>query len=168
MIGSRAETKMSMRRVWKAVRWAAIIAVSLFVVVQFFGPAKTNPAVDQVQTLQARTRISPQVAAILDRSCGDCHSNNTRWPWYSNVAPVSWFVISNVDDGRKDMNFSEWGRYDARQQAGQLNQICREVKSGSMPLSSYTPLHPGTKLTPEDVKVLCDWADEERTRIAAL
>lgn len=156
-----------MRRVWKALQWLAIIVVSLLVVAQFFRPPKTNPAVDQAQTLQAGTHISPQVATILDRSCGDCHSNNTRWPWYSNVAPVSWFVINHVDDGRRDMNFSEWGRYDARQQAGKLNQICREVKSGSMPLSSYTPLHPGTKLTPEDVKVLCDWADEERTRIAA-
>jgi len=156
-----------MRRVWKTLRWLAIIGVCLFVVAQFLGPAKTNPAVDQAQTLQSRTQVSPQVAAILDRSCGDCHSNNTHWPWYSNVAPVSWFVISHVDDGRRDMNFSEWGQYDARRQSGQLQQICREAKRGSMPLSSYTPLHPGTKLTPEDVKVLCDWTNAERTRGAA-
>jgi len=156
-----------MRTIRKTLRGLAIIAVSLFVVAQFFGPAKTNPAVDQAQTLQARTQVSPEVASILDRSCGDCHSNNTRWPWYSNVAPVSWFVINHVDEGRADMNFSEWGQYDARHQAGQLQQICREVKKGAMPLSSYTPLHPGTKLTPEDVKALCDWTNEARTRIAA-
>ena len=149
------------------MKWVVLIGFCLFVVVQFFGPAKTNPSVDQAQTLQSRTHLEPQVASILDRSCADCHSNNTRWPWYTNVAPVSWFVIGHVDDGRRDMNFSEWGRYDARGQAGKLDQICKEVKVGAMPLSTYTPLHPGTKLSSEQVKILCDWTNSERTRIAA-
>lgn len=154
-------------RIWRILRLGAIIAVCLLVVAQFFGPAKSNPAVDPVLTLQTQAQVSPQVASILDRSCGDCHSSNTRWPWYSNVAPVSWFVINHVNEGRRIINLSEWGKYDARTQSGKLNQICREVKSGGMPLSSYTPLHPGTKLSSEEVKILCDWTNAERASIAA-
>jgi len=60
--------------------------------------------------------VDPQVAGILDRACADCHSNKTRWPWYSHVAPVSWFVIDHVNHGRSHLNFSEWGRYDAFEQ----------------------------------------------------
>jgi len=156
-----------MKRVWKILRWLVIVLACLFLVAQFIRPAKTNPPIDQMLALESRTGVTPQVTAILNRSCTDCHSNKTRWPWYANVAPVSWLVIDDVNEARQDMNFSEWGQYDARHQAGQLQQICREVKKGAMPLSSYTPLHPSTKLTPEDVKALCDWTNEARTRIAA-
>lgn len=148
-------------------RWILLAAICLVVIAQFFGPAKTNPSIDQAKQLQSHTPTNPQVAVILDRSCNDCHSNNTRWPWYANVAPVSWFVINHVNDGRQALNFSEWARYDSREQNGKLNQICREVKAGAMPLSSYTPLHRGSQLSNDDVKALCDWANDERTRLVA-
>jgi hypothetical protein len=156
-----------MKRLLKALRWAAIVVVVSLVVVQFFGPAKSNPASDATQSIESRMQLTPQVAAIIDRSCNDCHSNKTRWPWYSNVAPVSWFVIDHVNEGRENLNFSEWGRYKQRDVDGVLRQICREVRAGAMPLSSYTPLHPGSSLSPDDVKTLCDWTTAERARIAA-
>jgi hypothetical protein len=154
-----------MRRLWKIARWILVVMACLFAVAQFSRPARTNPVVDQSQDLQAHTQVSPQVAGILDRSCGDCHSNRTRWPWYSNVAPVSWFVIDHVDHGRSHLNFSEWGRFNQREAQEMLTQICREVKSGNMPLSSYTPLHPGSKLSANDVKMLCDWTQAEHARL---
>ena len=156
-----------MKRLVRILRWVVIAGVGCLVVMQFFGPAKTNPVTDASQTMETRLQVTPPVAAILDRSCNDCHSNKTRWPWYSNVAPVSWFVIDHVDEGRQNLNFSEWGRYTQRDVDGMLKQICREVKAGAMPLSSYTPLHPGSSLSPEDVKTLCAWTDAERARIAA-
>lgn len=156
-----------MKRLLKILRWVAIATVCCFVVIQFFGPAKTNPASDASQSIETRLQVSPPVAAILNRSCNDCHSNKTRWPWYSNVAPVSWFVIDHVNEGRENMNFSEWGRYTQSDVASHLRQICREVRSGVMPLSSYTPMHPGSKLSTEDVKTLCDWTDAERARLGA-
>jgi hypothetical protein len=156
-----------MKRVLKVLRWVVIVGVVGLVIIQFFGPAKTNPAIDPSQSVESRLQVTPQVAAILDRSCNDCHSNKTRWPWYSNVAPVSWFVINHVNEGRQNMNFSEWGRYTPSDVDGLLKRICREVKSGGMPLSSYTPLHPGSTLSAEDVKTLCDWTAAERARIAA-
>lgn len=155
-----------MKRLRKVLRWVVIVGAGCFVIAQFFGPAKTNPAVDPSQSIESRLQVTPQVAAILDRSCNDCHSNKTRWPWYSNVAPVSWFVIGHVDEGRQNLNFSEWGRYNQRDVEGMLRQICREVRAGVMPLGSYTPLHRGSKLSAEDVKTLCAWTDAERTRIA--
>jgi hypothetical protein len=153
-------------KLFRIMRWVMIIGVCAFVVSQLFGPAKTNPATDASQTIESHMQLTPQVAAILDRSCNDCHSNKTRWPWYSNVAPVSWLVISDVDEGRQNLNFSEWGRYTQRNVDGLLKQICREVKAGAMPLSIYTPLHPGSKLSTEDRRILCDWTAAESARIA--
>jgi hypothetical protein len=155
-----------MKRLFRVLRWLAVVVVVCLVIAQFFGPAKSNTASDATQSIESRMQLTPQVAAIIDRSCIDCHSNKTRWPWYSNVAPVSWFVIDHVNEGRENLNFSEWGRYKQRDVDGVLKQICREVRAGAMPLSSYTPLHPGSKLSAEDVKTLCDWTDAERARIA--
>ncbi|HEV7799031.1 MAG TPA: heme-binding domain-containing protein [Pyrinomonadaceae bacterium] len=156
-----------MKKLFRVLRWVVIGGVCCFIVAQFFGPAKTNPASERTQSIDSRVQVTPQVAAIFDRSCNDCHSNKTRWPWYSNVAPISWFVINHVNEARQNLNFSEWGRYTERDADGMLKQICREVRAGAMPLSSYTPLHPGSTLSPEDVKTLCDWTAAERARIAA-
>ena len=149
----------------KLLKWTVIVCVILFAALQFTNPARTNPPVDESQTIQARTHMTPQVAAILERSCNDCHSNKTRWPWYSRVAPVSWLVIEDVNEARGIMNFSEWGRLDVDRKRKKLQQICEEVQDGAMPLGSYTPMHPGSKLSPEDVKTLCDWTNDERQRL---
>lgn len=149
------------------MRWLMVVVTCLFVAAQFSGPARTNPDMDQSLALQSHLQVSPQVASLIDRSCADCHSNKTRWPWYSKVAPVSWLVVDHVNHGRSHLNFSEWGRYNRGEAGEMLEEICREVKSGAMPLSSYTPLHPGSKLSAADVKLLCDWTNAERERIAA-
>jgi Haem-binding domain len=154
-----------MKRVWKIFRWVAIVGFGLFLIAQFIRPAKTNPVADPSLALESHVQVDPMVAAILDRSCADCHSNKTRWPWYSHLAPVSWFVIDHVNVGRQQMNFSEWGGYSRRDQDGKLRQICREVTNGAMPLSSYTPMHAGSALTHVDVNMLCDWTDAERKRL---
>jgi heme-binding protein len=142
-----------------------VVGVCLFAVAQVVRPAKTNPPVDPSMTLESRVAVDPQAAAILDRACADCHSNKTRWPWYSNVAPVSWFVIDHVNDGRGHLNYSEWGKYSAFEQQGLLRQTCLMVKKGAMPLSSYTPMHPGSKLTAEDTAVICTWVNKVRGKL---
>ena len=157
-----------MKRSFRILRWLVILLATGFVILQFFRMPRTNPAIDPSQTIESHLQVSPQVAAMLDRSCNDCHSNKTRWPWYSNVAPVSWFVIDHVDNGRNDLNFSHWGSYDKDKQSRRLRDICELVQDGAMPLSSYTPLHPGSELSPEDRKTLCDWANAERARISKL
>lgn len=153
------------RRLIKIVKLLLILLVCAFVIAQFKRPAKTNPAFDHSTSLEANAQLDPKVAAILDRSCNDCHSNKTRWPWYASVAPVSWFVIDHVDEGRDHMNFSEWGSYGSGERKALLGQFCDLVTEGWMPLSSYTPLHPGSKLTAEDKKAVCEWATAERARL---
>lgn len=155
---------MQRTRIWRVVRWLLVIGIGLFAIAQLVRPAKTNPGSDHSLALESHVQIEPQVAAILERSCNDCHSNRTRWPWYANVAPVSWFVIDHVNEGRSNLNFSEWGRYDEAEQRNLMRAICGEVKSGAMPLSSYTPMHPGSKLSSEDVKTLCDWSNRLPTK----
>lgn len=156
-----------MRRLWRVLRWVLVIVAGLFLLAQVVRPAKTNPPIKQSAALEAQLNVDPPVAAILDRSCADCHSNKTRWPWYSHVAPVSWFVIDHVNHGRSNLNFSEWGKMSWREQRGMLTQICKLASAGVMPLSSYTPLHPGSKLSPEDVKTLCAWTEAQRARMDA-
>src|SRR5688572_27483192 len=151
----------------KVLKWLAVAAVCALVGLQFVRPVRTNPPLDPSQTIHARLQVTPQVAAILDRSCQDCHSNTTRWPWYSNVAPISWLVIDDVNNGRSHLNFSEWGKLDNRQASKKLEEICEEVEDGAMPLQSYTWIHRSAKLSPEDVKTLCEWTAAEHARIAS-
>ncbi|MCM3871699.1 MAG: heme-binding domain-containing protein [Pyrinomonadaceae bacterium] len=155
-----------MTRAFKILKWIAVLVVVVLIGLQFVRPARTNPQVDPSQTIHACLQVTPQVAAILDRSCQDCHSNTSRWPWYSNVAPVSWFVIDHVNHGRSHLNLSEWGSMDDRKASKKLEEICEEVQDGEMPLESYTYVHRSAKLSPEDVKTLCEWTAAERARMA--
>jgi hypothetical protein len=160
------QRKQVVKTVTRILKWVIVAAGCLLLVIQFIRPARSNPPAPASQSVEALLNVSPQAAAILDQSCNDCHSNKTRWPWYSNVAPVSWFVIDHVYHGRGHLNFSEWHRFDTREAAEMLDEICKEVQAGAMPLSSYTPMHPGSELTSEEVKLLCDWTNAERARIA--
>ncbi len=150
----------------KTLKWAAVVLAIAFIVLQFIRPARTNPPVDESRTLQAHARVPAAVASILDRSCNDCHSHQTRWPWYSNIAPVSWFVVSHVNEGRREMNFSDWAQYSEDDRPFMLKKICGEVQSGAMPLKSYLRLHHEAELSGEDVKTLCDWASAESERLS--
>lgn len=157
-----------MSRMRKVLKWLLLGIVVLFIAVQFVRPARTNPSVDQTQTINAHLQITPPVAAILDRSCHDCHSNSTRWPWYSHVAPASWFLIDHVNSGRSHLNFSEWGKLDKREADKKLEEMCEEVSDKLMPIDSYTWIHRSAKLSDADIKVICDWTEAERKRLATL
>jgi hypothetical protein len=139
----------------------------LFIALQFSQPAKTNPVSDPASALQARAQVPTEVTKIFDRSCRDCHSNETAWPWYSRIAPVSWLVADDVRIGRQQLNFSEWGRYSERQAENKLEEICAVVRAGAMPPKKYTLAHPVAKLTANDVKAICAWTVAEQQRLAA-
>jgi hypothetical protein len=153
-----------MRKVLKAV---AALLFLMFAGVQLVRPERANPPAAAGQSLEEHARVPPEVAGVLQRSCMDCHSNRTDWPWYSNVAPASWFVVDHVNDGRRHLNFSRWGTYDRRRADNLLKEICATAQSGFMPLDSYTLVHRGARLAPSDVKTLCQWAGDEQRRLAA-
>jgi hypothetical protein len=100
---------------------------------------------------------NPDVQAILDRSCKDCHSSQTRLPWYGHVAPISWLVVSHVDRGIKKWDLAVWDT--RRPLHGEMEDMCDAATDRSMPLRSYTWIHPGAKLTNHDIDTLCSWAD---------
>ncbi len=133
---------------------AALAFVAL--AIQVVRPARTNPSSDAPAALAAQIAMPAEVAAILERSCRDCHSNGTRWPWYSNVAPVSWWVIDHVNHGRSHFNYSEWSKYDASEKRNLLKQACALTRKGEMPLPSYLRMHDAA-MTSTDIEILCGW-----------
>ena len=151
----------------KVVKWFGIVVVVVFLGLQVFSPQKTNPPVHDGQTIQATTQVPPDVQSILQRACYDCHSSNTTWPWYSYIAPVSWLLVDDVNEGRRHLQFSEWGTYPYRKMMRRLQDINEQVSEGEMPLKSYLLMHPEARLSDADKQLLCDWAERERARMAA-
>jgi hypothetical protein len=146
----------------KILKWSVTVAAVLFVAAQFVRPARTNPDIDEARMAEAHIDMPSEVQSILRRACYDCHSNETLWPWYSNVAPASWFVTDHVNHGRKHLNFSDWIQPQRHAEnldvAAQLDQIYKEVGARNMPLGSYLILHPEARLSDRDVEVICEWA----------
>lgn len=103
--------------------------------------------------------MAPEVREILTRSCYDCHSNRTTWPWYSQVAPVSWWIVHHVNEGREHLNFSEWDRLDSKERGKAGEEIADEVSEGGMPLASYVVGHPEATLSDGDRQILLSWAN---------
>jgi len=154
-------------RMKKALKIAAAVIFIGFIIAQFFRPDRTNPSIVQAETLQSSANIPADVQNVLSRSCNDCHSNNTVYPWYSNVSPFSWFLADHIENGRAEMNLSIWNTYSASKKSKKLEEICDEVKSGAMPMPSYLWLHRDAALTESDVKLLCSWALDEKAAIDA-
>lgn len=151
----------------KYLKWTAIALALVLVGIQFVRPARTNPPFNEAETVQAKLNVPPEISDILARSCKDCHSNQTNWIWYSNVAPISWLVARHVAEGRREVNFSEWGKMSAGRAARKLGEICEQVETGEMPLWNYVLMHPSARLTDADKKTLCDWAKNEQAKIDA-
>src|SRR5204862_1987122 len=133
---------------------AAVVGVALLAAIQLIRPNRTNPPTDPSRTIQAHAGTSSEIAAVLDRSCRDCHSNNTVWPRYTQIAPLSWLMARGVAEGRKAVNFSEWTSYPPDVQRTLLSVACQDATSGKMP-GPYTFVRPETKLSPRNVETIC-------------
>lgn len=125
--------------------------IFILIVIQFIPVDRDNPPVTEEIT------APPNVLSILKTSCYDCHSNETNWPWYSYIAPVSFLVAGDVKDGRKNLNFSEWDKYSTDKQIKLFEEMIEEVEKEDMPLTSYTFTHPNAKLDPYRINLLKDW-----------
>jgi len=124
----------------------------VLVLIQFVRPEQTNPPVT------GDINAPPEVAKVLRKSCYDCHSNETTWPWYSKVAPVSWLVTRDVNEGRKELNFSEWQSFADKRKDKKFEEIADEVGEGEMPMAIYLPMHPEAKLSDAEKTLLVEWA----------
>ena len=140
-----------------------IALVLILIISQFFRIDKTNATFDNNNDFIAMNKPSEEVATILKTSCYDCHSNTTVYPWYTNIAPVSWWIKDHVNEGSHHLNFSIWGTYKTKKQDHKLEECVGEVEEGEMPLSSYTLMHGNATLSKEQQKLLADWFNSIRT-----
>ncbi|HRP64129.1 MAG TPA: heme-binding domain-containing protein [Phycisphaerales bacterium] len=129
-----------------------LVAAVLFIAIQFVPVDRSNPPV--TGTVDAPV----PVMHVLRTSCFDCHSNETHWPWYSYVAPVSWLVARDVREGREELNFSHWDRYDPQKRAKIAEESYEEVAEGKMPMWIYTAIHRDARVTDEELALLREWA----------
>jgi hypothetical protein len=150
----------------KTLKWIAAGFLTLFLAAQLYQPERSNPPVDESKTIFAALNVPPDVKAMLDRSCSDCHTNNTKWPWYSYVAPTSWLTARDVKNGRSSMNLSIWGSYKRTKQAGKLDDISEQLTTDKMPLKPYRMMHPSSVLSKEEIDVVSRWAEKERDRLS--
>jgi hypothetical protein len=131
-----------------------LIALAIIVVgIQFIPVERTNPPVTK------EIEAPQNVLAILKTSCYNCHSNETEWPWYAYVAPVSFLITSDVSEGRKHVNFTEWDKYDQKKQSKKLEHIADAVAEGWMPLAKYIFIHKEAELDESKIKIIKDWVN---------
>ena len=150
----------------KYLRWVLISAGVMFVGMQLFRPDMTNPPVDPAMAAEQFLVIDPEVGALLRTACYDCHSNETRWPWYGHIAPASWLLARDIKEGRSNLNFSAWGKYAEGRRVLALEGIAEEVGEGRMPFAPYLLLHPEARLDSAARGKIVGWAQRESDRLA--
>ena len=138
----------------KWLKRLGIGCIAVVIVLQFVPVARVNP------TERGQPAAASQVQALLQRACYDCHSNETRWPWYSQVAPVSFLIARDVTDGRRELNFSLWNQYNERRKSRKLKEIAEQVEKGKMPQWYYVPFHPEAQLSPAERDLILSWAKQ--------
>lgn len=136
------------------LRWVLGTLGIVFLGIQVVPVDRSNPPVE------SEVPASQEVRDVLRRACYDCHSNETHWPWYSYIAPVSWLVANDVHEGRRKMNYSTWNQLPEKKQAKRRHESWEEVQEGEMPLWFYLPLHPEAKLSDADKSLLKQWSQQ--------
>jgi Haem-binding domain len=139
----------------RPAKQAAIVFIVVVAAAQLVRPQRANPPTDARRTIQAQVGTASGLVAVLDRACSDCHSNRTVWPWYTQIAPMSWLMAYGVREGRGAVNFSEWAAYPPELQRQLLVGSCRDASEGKMPGSPYTLLHPEARLSAHDIETIC-------------
>jgi hypothetical protein len=149
----------------KSIKVLIWILVAGLIVIQFVPLNRENPASEQKMDLLNYTQAPEQVSTLLTNSCYDCHSNQTKWPWYSRIAPVSFVVVNHVNEGRDHLNFSDWGNFDPEDQFAILKHMRKAIEKGGMPLKGYVKLHDEANLSDEDKALIYDWIDNLKEEI---
>jgi len=136
-----------------------ITILAILIVIQFFQPDRNITKAASNDDIFFQVQSDQLVRKNIVNACYDCHSNNTRYPFYANFAPVSWMMNKHIIEGKEHLNFSEWGKYDKKQQLKLMTEICEVVTSGEMPLKSYTFMHSSAILNGKEVENICAWTE---------
>lgn len=149
----------------KAVKIILISLAVLFVAIQFIPSGIPENKPEDEKSIVNSSLVTEPILEQLRKSCFDCHSNQVRFPWYSKLAPSSWFLADHISEGKSNLNFSEWDDYSNREKIGLLEEIKDEVESGNMPLKSYLLIHRDARLNSEEISALLTWAGEATAKI---
>jgi len=134
-----------------------ILLFIIFIIIQFFRPEKNVSSETLATDFLIDTKANDNIATIIKTSCYDCHSNNTEYPWYAEVAPVSWWMAHHVDEAKEELNFSEWSTFSEKRKRKKLKEMVEELEEKEMPLKTYLPLHPEAKLSNQERVDLIAW-----------
>jgi len=146
-----------MKKVVKIIFYTTLV---FFILIQFIRLNKNEEGYKTLLAFETETKVTEQVKEILKANCYDCHSNQTVYPWYAEIAPVSFWMADHVNEGKYELNFSEWSSFSTKRKDHKLEELVEEVEEGEMPLDSYTWIH--GKLSEKDQKNLLDWANLAR------
>lgn len=144
-----------------------MVALLALVVIQFFKPERNTAAGPSPNALATKYPVPANVAAILKRSCNDCHSNTTTYPAYASIQPVAWWLDNHIQEGKAELNFDEFAAYPAGKAAHKLEEVAEMVEENEMPLPSYLLVHRQAALSEQDARVLIEWAKGLRGQIIA-
>ena len=149
------------------LRKILIALIVILVAIQFFRPEKNQAAGLSPNYITTKYTVPAEVHTVLKRSCFDCHSNNTVYPWYDNIQPVSWWLNHHIQEAKNELNFDEFTTYSPKKARHKLEEVGKSVTEGWMPLDSYLWIHHDAKLSPAEAKLVADWANGLRNQIPA-
>lgn len=139
----------------------------VFIAIQFIQPARNKNGQVLPADITKTVKVPDNVLNTFKKACYDCHSNNTRYPWYMNMQPMGWVMAYHVKNGKRNLNFSEFGNYSERKQTNKLRAIATSINEGSMPISSYTLMHTDAKLSKENKEMILSWITKTRDSLLA-
>lgn len=137
----------------------------VFIIIQFIRPEQNVSALPSQNDIRLHYGVPDHVLSVLKRACYDCHSNNTTYPWYANIQPVGWWLADHIEEGKEELNFSEFGAYSPKRAAHKLEEVAELVEEEEMPLESYTYIHKDAVLTKDEKETLITWANGLRKNI---
>ncbi len=137
----------------------------VLVVIQFIRPERNVSEIPSQNDIRVHYSVPANVESVLKRACYDCHSNNTNYPWYANIQPVLWWLQDHIEEGKEELNFSEFATYSAKKADHKLDEVIEMVEEEEMPLESYTYIHKDAILSSSEKKLLIDWAADLRKMI---
>jgi hypothetical protein len=140
----------------------------VFIAIQFIQPVRNKSGQVLATDISKTVSISDSVQAILKNNCYDCHSNNTKYPWYSNIQPIGWLLAKHITDGKEALNFSEFGSYSQRRQLSKLDEIINAIRDDIMPLMSYKLMHKHAQLYANEKTIFINWAQQLKGSISGI
>lgn len=146
----------------KLLKKIGLVLLLVFIVAQFFSPEKNQGNTEDLTAFLNETKPSSEVKTILETTCFDCHSSNTKYPWYDKITPINFWLNEHVEDGKKHLDFSKWSDYSIKRKDHKFEEIAEEVEEKKMPLPSYTWTHGDANLSDAQIQAVVDWVNQVR------